>query len=859
MEGRRPRRLSRPRVFAALVACAGVGPFIAAQDSLPAFPGAVGFGAVSVGGRGGDVYHVTSLLDDGSPGTLRHGVETATGPRTIVFDVGGTIELGSVLTITADAMTIAGQTAPGGGITVAKYPTAIAESTDIVVRYMRFRTGDFNAQFPGEDGGVGTPGVGNGNGDLIGNNADALRVGVESDRVMIDHVSTSWSMDETLSVTRARNVTVQHSIISESLNDSFHDGGPHGLGSLVRGEVTPEDQANETGGYTFYGNLYAHHTARNPGAGPQQTLDPGQTEEERRSIDLDFVNNVIYDWGFRASHTLGAKGRINYVGNYLIAGSSTAADQTNVALRANAAFEVFVSGVMIDSDQDGENDPLVAGSGAFVATLVPQPFAAPPVDALAADVAYQRALVQVGASRVRDAIDARVVDQVMARTGGVIDSQSQVGGLVPIAGGPAPLDSDGDGMPDAFELANGLSTSDPEDRNGTSLSPDGYTNLEIYLNSIVDTGEFEPLAASFSFALIGENEAQFNATASTTQEGHSIISYAWDFGDGMSGSDVVSNHVYDGPGLYTVKLEVTDDRGLISAVQEELMVPLTAGDVSPWTAVDIGSPVFPSGARFDGDCLLVSAGGRGITGVNDELHFLYQPVRGSFRLTAEVSEVSSQVSGARIGLMLRESLERNSRNAGVFVTAADPPTVVFSARRSSATSTVAVDSEHRWIRLERVGDELIGSSSADAVTWTEIGRRTVVMPVEILGGVAATGSDRFDEGQSLFGSVCSITTEPIPVTFVRGDCNGDGEVAGNVSDAVFLLLFNFGVGVEPGCLAACDANGDGEVTGSVTDAVFLLEHSFLLGPSPPAPYPSCGPRVGELECLLPTPGCGIAE
>ena len=195
-------------------------------DDLPSFPGAQGFGALAVGGRGGDVYHVTRL-DDSGPGSLRSGIQTASGPRTIVFAIGGTIQLQSPLTISKSLLTIAGQTAPGDGVTVAGYPTNIAGVSDVIIRHMRFRTGDFNvASLPSK--------VGNGNMDLSGDAADSLSIS-NSWRVMIDHVSTSWGMDEVLSVTRSNNVTVQNSIIGEALHDSFHAEGPHGYGSLVRG------------------------------------------------------------------------------------------------------------------------------------------------------------------------------------------------------------------------------------------------------------------------------------------------------------------------------------------------------------------------------------------------------------------------------------------------------------------------------------------------------------------------------------------------------------------------------------------------------------------------------------------------
>jgi hypothetical protein len=180
---------------------------------LPAFPGAIGQGSISVGGRGGDVYRVTNLLDYKSSepaiaGSLRHAISTASGPRTIVFDVGGSLKLSRPLSINKDQLTIAGQTSPTG-ITVWGYPTSLSGVDDVVVRHMRFRTGDFNVMTANPDGSPTNPVGGNGNMDLLGDSADGINVTSGSNRVILDHVSASWSLDETLSVTVSKNVTVQ--------------------------------------------------------------------------------------------------------------------------------------------------------------------------------------------------------------------------------------------------------------------------------------------------------------------------------------------------------------------------------------------------------------------------------------------------------------------------------------------------------------------------------------------------------------------------------------------------------------------------------------------------------------------------
>jgi hypothetical protein len=479
---------------------------------LPAFPGAVGQGAAASGGRGGDVYHVTNLADYGRgeskiEGSLRDAIQSASGPRTIVFDVGGAIELKERLDIRNRHLTIAGQTAPGG-ITVWGYPVDVVEASDVVIRYLRTRTGDFNARAPGSGG---EARAGNGARDLDANTANALDIG-RSSRVIVDHVSAAWGMDESLSSTLSRSVTVQHSIIAECLNDSFHPKGPHGYGSLIRGELTPEDQAAGAGGYTFYGNLWAHQRARNPSVGGQQRLDPDQAESERHRTDVNLINNVIYGWGDQPTHRseLGEV-RINFVGNYFVSGrmmkSAHVFNEGNPARTA-----LFQQGNMLDADGDSQHDGVPVGRAADIRRTFRgfdqrdvlrgathgKPFnffATVADDVISAEEAYERVVRSAGASLSRDAIDQRIVDSLVHRTGSLIDSQEvfrdskgALAGIdnLPTQRRPAGFDTDGDGMPNDFESRHGLAPDDPEDRNGTKLSDVGYTNLEVYLNGLVE-------------------------------------------------------------------------------------------------------------------------------------------------------------------------------------------------------------------------------------------------------------------------------------------------------------------------------------------------------------------------------------
>lgn len=346
------------------------------QDGQPE-----GSGAATLGGTDGDTYQVTSL-EDGGPGSLRYGIETADGPRIIVFDVEGTIELDSRLAVDKPYLTLAGETAPGEGITITGWTTSIANTHDVIIRYLRFRPGDANCPAFQDD---------------------ALNV-VRSTDVLIDHVSTSWSVDETLSVTHSDRVTVQWSIIAESLRDSCHEKGPHGYASLIRWN----------GGVTFHHNLFAHHDSRVPRVGDDTRLD--------------FVNNVVYDWGARPGYSGPADEgttRVNYVGNYAIAGPSTAPPtRSRIFIAGSPTTRVYQSGNKVDANVNGVHDGVDTAFSMFAGDYGTEPtrFDAPPIVTDTADVAYDRVLAEAGASLARDAVDARIVDEVRTEAGRIIDT-----------------------------------------------------------------------------------------------------------------------------------------------------------------------------------------------------------------------------------------------------------------------------------------------------------------------------------------------------------------------------------------------------------------------------------------------------
>jgi hypothetical protein len=441
------------------------------DDGVVAFPGAEGAGRFAKGGRGGAVFIVTSLEDAG-PGTLRAAVD-AEGARTVVFAVSGTIALKSPLKIEHPFITIAGQTAPGDGITLRDQPLLIA-ADDVVVRYIRSRLGDVShAQ------------------------TDALTV-LKGRRIIIDHVSTSWSTDETLSLSSRftppengfYDATVQWSIISESLDRSIHEKGRHGYGTLIR--------ASNGSLITFHHNLWAHHQARMPRPGNYKA-----PADDADGPKIDFTNNVFYDWGGdpEANHAtegpLLGKGRIdsdaagynadtdkviayNFVNNAYKRGPDSRAALILCEHDQNA--RAFVAGNAMDGKVPPDQWKLVACEPPSGYRLT-APVAVAPVTLERASAAFKRVLNSAGASKARDAVDRRVVAQVRQGKGHIIDSQNDVGGWPALRSLPAPRDSDGDGMPDVWERAHRLDPSDARD--SAALRGDGTTNLEAYLNGLV--------------------------------------------------------------------------------------------------------------------------------------------------------------------------------------------------------------------------------------------------------------------------------------------------------------------------------------------------------------------------------------
>jgi pectate lyase len=450
-----------------------------------AFPGAEGFGAYASGGRGGVVYVVTNLLDSVAippEGSLRWALSDTTNlqPRTIVFRVSGMIHLQGRLDVgrnnasgkcIVNNITIAGQTAPGDGMCLRRYPMKVY-ATNVIIRHIRFR--------PGDETHSNTPAI--------------YGIDVENARnVMIDHCSMSWSIEEAATFYDDKDITVQWCLISESLNNSYSPKGAHGYAGVWGGQYG-----------SYHHNLIAHHYSRTPRFNGARAHDT--------TAVVDYRNNVVYNWG-NSDGCYGGEveivgvglSRINMVNNYYKPGPATPSgsksyliakpyDSTsNLSARSLSRWYitgnyVFGNATVTADNWNGGVQPKYPSIWPAASFKSDSMFAAAPVTTQTAEEAFDTVLAGAGATLpLRDSVDSRIVSEVRSGvatygTAGLIDSQTDVGGWPAYSSLPAPPDADNDGMPDAWETAQGLNPNDSADRNAVAAS--GYTMLEEYLNSI---------------------------------------------------------------------------------------------------------------------------------------------------------------------------------------------------------------------------------------------------------------------------------------------------------------------------------------------------------------------------------------
>ncbi len=499
-----------------------------AQNSAPAFPGAEGFARyTTTGGRGTDgttkVYHVTNLNDSGT-GSLRWAVSQA-GPRTIVFDVSGYIDLKSNLQILSNT-TIAGQTAPGCGITLRYYTVEFTKCDNVIVRFLRFRRSQIKN---------------------VNDGADASW-GRNHNNIILDHCSFSWSIDELGSFYDNRNFTMQWCNLTEALANPGHSKGEHSYGGIWGGK-----------GASFHHNFIAHAQNRTPrfnGArynwqGYDKTKYANTIQAER----VDFRNCVMYNWG-NGNGCYGGPGGgyVNMINNYYKAGPGTSnktrvtqisfADSGNSGSNPfpNYASRYYINGNYVTAAGDaaknydwkgvkydktilvngeycmedtlhyyGDDQTYVKNNSGYdcIKIKCDSPFEAGEVTTHSAEKAYEKVVAYAGASLYRDAVDSRIAEETKTGTATYTGAISKTKGIIDVVNDPEGTidettvsypdlvsetrpegyDTDGDGMPDAWEIANGLNPNDASDAVLKTLDTEKgwYTNLEVYLNSIVES------------------------------------------------------------------------------------------------------------------------------------------------------------------------------------------------------------------------------------------------------------------------------------------------------------------------------------------------------------------------------------
>ncbi|MFI5916844.1 cellulose binding domain-containing protein [Dactylosporangium sp. NPDC051541] len=426
----------------------------AGAATVAAFPGAAGPAMYATGGRGGDVYHVTNLTDNASSpqaGSLRYGINNVpSGGRTIVFDVAGTIKLSPAgrqgwLTINSSNLTIAGQTAPKPGITIMGQATKVT-GKNVVIRHVKFRPGQdqANAGTATNDG-----------------------IWITGDNVIVDHASVSWADDEGISSSDgAGQVTVQYSIVSDGLNYKGHS-----YGALVGSDVTGSNIA-------YHHNLFAHNLSRLPRLG----------NETGAVNNVDWSNNIIFEGKGYSGDNQNANG--NFVGNtYLRHNSSNAEVYTGATGTA-----IYQSGNLADYDDDANlTNGKAAGWTEYTSVPTHQSarFNVPNMTYESATSASGKVLNQAGAFWwARDAVDTRVVSETRTTTGTLINypNSTEWNNLwnASAVSAPSGWDTDRDGMPNAWESANGLNPN-ADDHNGDA-DGDGYKNLEEYLDHAANGG-----------------------------------------------------------------------------------------------------------------------------------------------------------------------------------------------------------------------------------------------------------------------------------------------------------------------------------------------------------------------------------
>lgn len=732
--------------------------------NIPAFPGAEGGGKYVTGGRGGEVYIVDTLADytkneAAISGSLRDAVSK--GNRTVIFRVGGTIHLRESLNITGSNLTIAGQTAPGDGITVADYTTNI-NANNVAIRYVHFRLTD---RYPSEDDSLGARYYKN---------------------IIIDHCSFSWAVDEVVSLYDNVNTTVQWSISSEAMLMTTHQKGRHGYGGIWGGKNS-----------TYHHNLIANSTSRNP-----------RFPTDKREFDsVDMANNIIYNWGLASTYG-GGEGNYNVRDNYYKYGPSTyygvRSQLFSEAGTTNYDTNMYIGGNYMDSspsvtednwkgvlkiiDPTVKHDTPFEVRGEYDNGVAPENYGI--YQSVPALTAYEQVLADAGATLPRrDAIDARIVNEVKNRTGYHINSPKEVGWLYEdyTAVQSDVVDMDKDGIPDSWEVEHGLNPQDASDRNKTNLAKSGsfasigivpgYTNLEVYLawliedlkqgNNHVDNPYVTLQLTDSRNNPLGNNSiaeagSSLNLSATTLSGwGKRISKVEFIIDSQLAGTATSYPYTFtwsDIPeGTHYLVAKATDSTGLATHSGNLTVHVNTTTDTGSWSSADIGDSAagyIPGHLSVKDNGSLTLKSGGDIGGKADQFHFAYQELAGNSEITARIDHITATDDNAAAGVMIRESLDPGSRMALMAVAYVKyGKQGVMLVRNDTDGSTQRIENEvfvstPHWVKLVRFGSQVTGLISEDGINnWRKVGSVTLNLPDDkpLYVGLAADASKPDDD------------------------------------------------------------------------------------------------------------------
>ncbi|MES2925055.1 MAG: Ig-like domain-containing protein [Verrucomicrobiota bacterium] len=780
--------------------------------AVPAFPGAEGFGANAKGARvsgSPTVYHVTNLNDSGA-GSFRDAVSASN--RVVVFDLGGIIRINSPVVVAAN-LTIAGQTAPGGGITVYGNRISFSGADNTICRYIRFRMG-----IDGDDG------------------ADAMGLADGND-LIFDHISTSWGRDETFSISgdTAIRITLQDCLIAQGLRI-------HSAGGLMQ----------TSGGVSIFRTLYADNWMRNP---------------KVKGVN-DYINNVVYNWGggggYIPAGDSAGDSYTNVIGNYFIGGPETGAG-TSPFKTGNANYRIYHSGNFQDLDLDGVLDGTAVTNSSFpTLTIVPSRYAYPaPTTSLSAQEALGWILDHSGVSHKRDRTDNYVLDEVRSygTAGAFIYNESDMGGIGSVASGLKVPDADNDGMPDWWEQAAGTNPADPAD--ATVLGADGYLNIERYINALViggvpgatldgittDTGSSATDGITSDPTLILRGTAKAGASVAVSRADTGLLGTVNALGDGTWSFDhsgtVLSDRTYAFFATATISGTVTPQSPAFV-----LRVDTVAAAAPSISSIAVTPNFAINGTSVPGDVLNVFLNNSVVaTATADELgnwsapYLGTPPVPGAYSFTAKASDLAGNPGPASAVYLVDTSrtapaftgISTDSGNSSSDRLTND--TTLTLSGTATASSTVSVT---------RYGVGVIGTTTATAGGTFSFDYTGTILP----GGVhtfVATASTSGTAGPASTPFVVTLdTTVPVISSIRRFNPAIYSTNGGTVVFRVTFAEAVTGVGLADFGLTTSGAMGTLSSMSTVSTSVYDVTVTSVSG-------------NGTIRADLDASGTGIAD